>query len=230
MPPKNSPSEGSRMWMRQRLDFLGMRPTDMSRALNHSSTSRVYELLDGRRKIQPAELRPMAALLRMQVPQMLQAESGVPLDRLSPPLFDHMTVDGVPPLRVLRAEPIPIGNPQPGRWLVQGTEAAILARPELLYFAPRAFALIVQDEANAPVYHPRDHILINPDLPVRELDDCLFCSSLDPDIRTEVTVQVARLCKKNHRDWTVKQYGDTERKIPKKDWPGCWKIVARYIH
>lgn len=182
-------------------------------------------MTQGKRKIQPREVEPMATFLRMSVGQLMQANNGVPLDKLRPPLLDH-GADGVPPLRVLRAEPVQIG-----RWMVEGTEVSMLGRPDLLWFAPRAFALIVQDEANAPVYHPRDHVLVNPDLPLRDGDDAVFCSQNDPDIRGRVQVILARLLRKNHTTWHVRQYSESaERRLPKKDWPGCWKICARYIH
>ncbi len=184
-------------------------------------------MIAGTRKIQPREMEPMAAFLRMQVGQMLQANNGIPLDKVVPPLNDHVPPGGVPPLRVLRAEPV-----QVGRWVVEGSEVSILGRPDLLHHSPRAFALIVQDETNQPVYHVRDHILVNPDLPVREGDDVVLCSQTEPPYaKQQVQMMLARLTRKNHAAWLVRQYGENgERRLHKKDWPGVWKVCARYIH
>ena len=57
-------------WLRDRLRMIGETPTGLARELE-IAPPRVYEMIGGRRAMQPSEVEPTAAFLKWTVPQLL---------------------------------------------------------------------------------------------------------------------------------------------------------------
>src|SRR3546814_3704842 len=108
-----------------------------------------------------------------------------------------------------------------GRWLlhVSRTEGAMV-RPDFIRFSMTAFAIVVQDERNSPVYRARDRILINPESPVTPGDDVVLGSGNDLLTLDELHLIPGQLTKMTATGWSLTQYADGhQRPFPIEQFP-----------
>ena len=93
-----------------------------------------------------------------------------------------------------------------------------------------AFAIVVQDERNSPVYRARDRILINPESPVSPGDDVVLGSGSDLLAFDELHLVPGQLTEMTAKGWSLKQYaGGHQRLFPIEQFPTTWKIVSRFM-
>lgn len=106
-------------------------------------------------------------------------------------------------------------------------KAGEVDRPAFLEFSEKAFATKVLDNRNAPVYRARDTILIDPDEPALDGEDCVFTA--DPGAESGAPAVIGCLVSSTPTAWIAKQYAAKEqRELPKATFPNCWPIVGRY--
>src|SRR3546814_749455 len=105
-----------------------------------------------------------------------------------------------------------------------------MVRPDFIRFSMTAFAIVVQDECNSPVYRARDRILINPESPVTPGDDVVLGSGNDLLTLDELHLIPGQLTKMTATGWSLTQYADGhQRPFPIEQFPMAWKIVSRFM-
>lgn len=131
----------------------------------------------------------------------------------------------LPALVVWRAVPSS-GSRYGGFVILHETEGEV-ARPAHLIHQKKAFAFKVIDDANVPVYRPRDHLIVDPDTAAITGDDCLFADGIE---KPEGSVAiVGTIASSTVLLWIITQYGrEGEIELPKVEFPHAWPIVGRY--
>src|SRR3546814_18890508 len=105
-----------------------------------------------------------------------------------------------------------------------------MVRPDFIRFSMTAFAIVVQDERNSPVYRARDRILINPESPVTPGDDVVLGSGNDLLTFDELHLIPGHLTERTAAGRTLKQYADGhQRSFPTEQFPAAWKIVGSFM-
>jgi SOS-response transcriptional repressor LexA len=215
-------------WLRHRLRAVNASATDLARHLERPP-ARVYEMIKGQRQFQPHEIAKAAFFLKIGEAQLLELIEGrvdakdVAINSVNALPWANVSETSVPLLRTTLAPH--------GRWLLHVTnEEGDVIRPDFTRFSVTAFAIVVQDERNSPVYHARDRILIDPESSVSPGDDVVLSSVADLDTREEVHVIPGQLKKMSEASWSLKQYANAdERSFSKRQFPSAWKIVSRFM-
>jgi hypothetical protein len=210
-------------WMKERLTEVGKRPIDLARHLN-IPPSRVYEMLKGERRIQPREIPLIATFLNMTSQQIV----------------GHLNVtDATPPVPVFSAD-APLGplvvwrgaRGGDGGWIVFNEVAGEVARQDFLAFSKSAFATMVIDALNEPVYRVRDRIVIDPASPCAIGDDCFLMNAPETVKPGDGTPAImGRLVKEEAQHWQLEQYASPGKpiRVPKSKCGACFPIVGRYL-
>jgi transcriptional regulator with XRE-family HTH domain len=102
-----------------------------------------------------------------------------------------------------------------------------IKRPDPLATVKKGYGVIVVGESMVPAVRPGATVLVNPHLPPKVEDLCLFMSG--PEDREfkatlkEYRGQTADL-------WKVRRYGDDPKDftLKKRDWPRCHVVVVQY--
>lgn len=102
---------------------------------------------------------------------------------------------------------------------------SVVLRPQPLEHVRGGYGLLVVVDSMMPIVRAGDIVLVNPHLPPRLDDICLFIHTIN-DIRTLLTLKEFR--GQNTDSWQVKQYYPKERifSLSKRDWPKCHVIVG----
>lgn len=215
-------------WLPQRLRAVNASATNLARYLE-IPPARVYEMIKGQRQFQPREVAKAAFFLKIGEAQLVMLIEGrvdakdVSINHVTTLPWANVSEISVPLLRATLAVH--------GRWLLHATsEDGTMMRPDFSRFSATAFALVVQDERNSPVYRARNRILIDPESPVSPGDDVILSSVTNLDAHEELHVIAGQLTKMSETNWVLKQYavGDN-RSFLKKQFPAAWKIVSRFM-
>lgn len=214
-------------WLRQRLRAVNASATDLARHLE-IPPARVYEMIKGQRQFQPHEIAKAAAFLKIGNAQLLELIEGrveaedVAINNPNTMPWANVNEIAVPLLRTTLAPH--------GRWLLHVTnEEGGIIRPHFTRFAATAFAIVVQDERNSPVYRARDQILINPESPVSSGDDVVLSTVADLGTRRHAHLIPGQLTQSTETTWSMKQYANAEERLfSKRQFPRAWKIVSRF--
>jgi hypothetical protein len=184
-------------------------------------------MIKGQRQFQPREIEKVASFLKIGEEQLVKLIKG----RVQVEDVSIDTVNAVPwtnvserSVRLLHTTLAPHG-----RWLLHVAKSERARRPELTRFSVLAFAIVVQDERNNPVFRARDRILIDPKSPVSPGDDVVLSSVGDVEMWEDMYVIPGLLTKMSEATWSLKQYaGISERSFSKRQFPSAWKIVSRF--
>lgn len=131
----------------------------------------------------------------------------------------------LPPLVLFRTAP-GTGRQADG-FILKAEKVGEVERPDFLQFSEKAFAAKVLDDRNAPAYRRRDVILVDPDSPPIDGEDCIFCA--DPAAPGGTISVVGCLILSTSKLWKVREYASkVERELPRTDYPNAWLIVGRY--
>lgn len=122
---------------------------------------------------------------------------------------------------------VPARGSRFGGFVLLAEKDGEVPRPEFLQYNQKAFSFKVLDASNAPVYRPRDHLLIDPESPALPGDDCLFGDGI---AHTDGSLcVVGNLIRATATQWIIHQYGGRgEVELPKAEYPNSWPIVGRY--
>jgi hypothetical protein len=215
-------------WLRQRLRAVHANATDLARHLE-IPPARVYEMIKGQRQFQPHEIAKAASFLKIGESQLLKLIEGaidareIGIDDANSVPWSNVSHLSVPLLRATLAAH--------GRWVLHlGREEGRVVRPEFARFSSTAFAIVVQDECNRPVYRARDRILIDPESPVSPGDDVVLSSESKIDAQETLHVIPGQLANMTEATWTLKQYAnDVDRSFSRRQFPSAWKIISRFM-
>lgn len=215
-------------WLRQRLRAVNATSADLARHLR-IPPARVYEMIKGQRQFQPHEIAAAASFLKIGEGQFRRLIDGdiaaeeVSIDgEAAVPWADRNGL-AVPMLRATL-------GPH-GRWLLHVADSVgALARPDFIRFSMTAFAIVVQDDRNNPVYRARDRILVDPETPVSPGDDVVLSTGSVAPSPAFPQLILGQLTKANETAWSLKQYGNGyERPFPIVQFRNAWKIVSRFM-
>lgn len=222
-------------WMKKRLRELDKSGAAFARHLGIPS-ERVYEMWVGKRRLQQEEIGPAARFLELTEAELIAHLEGRTLNEtrkqsensavqqvaqaLQP--FVDMTL---PPLVLYRTANA-VGN-EWGGFMIFAQRTDEVPRPFFLKFSKNAFAFRVIDDRMHPAYRRWDILIIDPDSPAIEGEDCLFTVSLQADSSGLSVTGCLKSSTDTH--WTVHQYGTKQdQNLPKSTFPEAWPIVGRY--
>lgn len=214
-------------WLRPRLRAVNATASDLARHLDLPPV-RVYEMIKGQRRFQPNEIAKAASFLKIGEDQLIGLIEGQ-LDA------DEVGIDDVTalPWAIATKMPVPLMRAtllSHGFWMLHvKEETGAVARVGLVHFPAAAFAIVVQDEHNSPVYRARDCILIDPETPVSPGDDVILSNVITVAAGDMAEVIPGQLTKVSEAAWSLRQYAiGAERAFPKARLPSAWKIVSRF--
>lgn len=221
-------------WLKSRLEELGISGADFARALGLPK-SRVYEMQSGKRRLQPSEIGPAARALRMSEAELLALIEGRTSTAGKNGAYHEIDIRSIRPLRQGDTPPPPLviyrtaqgERGRHGDFMLYAERAGETDRPEFLRFSGKAFAARILGGENNPAYRPRDLVLVDPDTPTIDGEDCLFTGNVEaPEGAASV---IACLVSSTAKSWITRQYGvKGERELAKTEFPNAWPIVGRY--
>lgn len=130
-----------------------------------------------------------------------------------------------PPLVLFKTEQLE--KSRGGGFMLSVQPAGEVERPDFLRYSAKAFAAKVLDDNNAPAYRKRDVILVDPESPSIEDEDCCFAGDITTD--GGALAVIGCLISSTATTWKVRQYAvKGERDLGKADFPNAWPIVGRY--
>jgi transcriptional regulator with XRE-family HTH domain len=102
----------------------------------------------------------------------------------------------------------------------------MVRRPEPLANVRKGYGVIAVGESMVPAVRPGDVLLVNPHLPPRAEDVCLFIFDHEGEFRATIK----EYCSQSPDAWKVKRYKPEEKTftLRKKDWPKCHVVVGKY--
>ncbi|HEY1034979.1 MAG TPA: hypothetical protein VGE09_08360 [Pseudoxanthomonas sp.] len=177
----------------------------------------------GKRRLQQNEIAPAARFLEMSEADLVGLLEGRVTNEYTSRNISETNVRqgdaNAPGLILYRSSLVETGTR--GTWMLYAERAGEVERPDYLGFSKTAFAVRVLNDDNKPAYRARDVILIDPDSPAINGDDCIFAGSLPAEtISGELIRDTPSL-------WIIRQHAiDGEREIPKAAFPNAWPIVA----
>lgn len=221
-------------WLKARLSAVGLTGADFAKALGLPK-SRVYEMQSGKRRLQPKEIAPAAHALKMTEAELLAAIEGRSRPAGTNGRDHEIDIGSIRPLRQGDTPPPPLviyrtaqgERSRQGDFMLYAERAGETDRPEFLRFSGKAFAARILGGENNPAYRPRDLVLVDPDTPLIEGEDCLFTGNVnDPNGALSV---IACLISSTGKAWITRQYGvKGERELQRAEFPNAWPIVGRY--
>jgi transcriptional regulator with XRE-family HTH domain len=172
-------------------------------------------------------LEKIADVLGLDLALLVRAGSG----QKSTPRVGTGTVSrtfighSLPALVVWRA--IPNQDGRSGGFVILREKEGEVPRPDHLLHQQKAFAFKVIGDENAPVYRPRDVLLVDPDTAAIAGDDCLFADGIESHQGS--VALVGYFLRSTPTTWIVTQYGrEGEIELPKAEFPHAWPLAGRY--
>jgi phage repressor protein C with HTH and peptisase S24 domain len=119
----------------------------------------------------------------------------------------YATTEGGDGIMVLSSEPVDVTD-----------------RPSSIARVKDAYGIIVTGESMVPILRPGDTVIVNPHLPPRPEDLCVFRVEREGEFRSTVKEFVRKV----PDGWRVKRYRPKEREYVLKvaDWDNCHVVVA----
>lgn len=144
---------------------------------------------------------------------------------------EHTAADGVLPGAELVGEAdLPVfGTAQGGRGALVVTDRAVdwVARPAPLLRVRDGYGMIVTGDSMAPAHKSGSTALVNPHLPPRAGDTCIFRSHADDGT---VTICIKELVRFTDDAWHVKQYNPKKSfTLKRSEWQVCHVTVGNYF-
>jgi phage repressor protein C with HTH and peptisase S24 domain len=212
-------------WIKERLDEIGRRPIELSRALG-LPPARVYEMIKGVRRVQPDEIGRMAAFLDWPETHLVAMIDGRATSKAG-----HRTAKAAKPAGTsvrVTSEAARSGQPDIPVWAAAqaGEDGALILVPDPVDYIYRSermrgvrnpFAFQIVGSSMSPALEHGDQVVINPALLVRPGVDCVF---IQQQRDGTFLALVKRLLRQTADHWHVRQY-DPRRDfdLPKKKWP-----------
>jgi phage repressor protein C with HTH and peptisase S24 domain len=218
-------------WIKERLDEIGRRPIELSRALG-LPPARAYEMIKGIRRVQPDEIGRLAAFLdwpESHVVALLDGRATSKSGKRSP---STARAPIPPPARArvaLASEAAREGRPDIPVWAAAqaGDDGALILVPDPVDYIFRSermrgvrnpFAFQIVGSSMSPALEHGDQVVINPALLVRPGVDCVF---IQQQRDGTFLALVKRLLRQTADNWHVRQYD------PKKDFDLAKKKWSR---
>jgi plasmid maintenance system antidote protein VapI len=219
-------------WMRDRLGELDKSGAELARALGIPK-SRVSEMLAGKRRLQPNEIRPVARFLEIPEAQVV-ANLSVTLNANKEQIEEIVPQIGGnnrQPIRDLQSplvvyRTVLIEGGRRGGFMLFQEPIDEVPRPFFLKFSAKAFATKILNDDNHPVYKRWDTVAVDPGGSMALGEDHMFSPDVSPDGDIAVIGCLKQITASN---WIVHCYGTKQdQELPRSEYPHAWPIVARY--
>jgi phage repressor protein C with HTH and peptisase S24 domain len=200
-------------WIKERLDEVGRRPIELSRALG-LPPARVYEMIKGVRRVQPDEIGRMAAFLDWPESHLIAMIDGRATSKAG-----NRSAKAVKPAApgsrvALTSEAARLGQPDIPVWAAAqaGDDGALILVPDPVDYIFRSermrgvrnpFAFQIVGSSMSPALEHGDQVVINPALLVRPGVDCVF---IQQQRDGTFLALVKRLLRQTADNWHVRQY------------------------
>lgn len=212
-------------WLKDRLREVGKLPIELARHLN-VAPPRVYEMLNGKRRLQLHEIGPTAAFLEWPEAKVLE-HLGLP--PAAKPINDARQPAQVllPSDRDARAS-LEVWASAEG-----GEEGAMLITTGPIDYIPRpaglpvrgSFAVYLVGDSMSPAYEHGDQLFIDTNKPVRGGADCLFVQELDDGT---LLALAKRLVRPTADKWRVQQFNPhKEFDLDRRTWSKAWTVTGK---
>lgn len=189
-----------------------------------------------RRVLAPALEIPESSLIAGETNGTVNPMSGPAQRRIAEPLAQvKVTADGrgdnliKPAAELFGDADLPVfGTAQGGRGALVVTDRAVdwVVRPAPLLRVRDGYGMIVSGESMEPACRPGSTALVNPHLPPRPGDICIFRSHADDGT---VTVCIKELVRFTDDAWFVKQYNPKRNfSLKRSEWQVCHVTVGNY--
>ena len=220
-------------WLRSRLVEIGKTGADFARALQ-IPTSRVYEMMAEKRRLQPTEVGRAARFLEMTEAELVARLEGRDLNEIKKQADESLPQVGGnnrQPYSDISERPLVLYRSvlldgRRGSFMLHREPTDEVPRPFFLKFSYQAFAIKVQDDANYPMYRRWDTVIIDPAGSTVINEDHLFTQDLDPE---GVLSVIGCLKQSTGTHWIVHLYGTKQdQELTKAEFPRAWPIVAKY--
>jgi len=218
-------------WIKERLDEIGRRPIELSRALG-LPPARAYEMIKGIRRVQPDEIGRLAEFLDWPESHVVALIDGRATSKSGKRSPSTTRAPIPPPARArvaLASEAAREGRPDIPVWAAAqaGEDGALILVPDPVDYIFRSermrgvrnpFAFQIVGSSMSPALEHGDQVVINPALLVRPGVDCVF---IQQQRDGTFLALVKRLLRQTADNWHVRQYD------PKKDFDLAKKKWAR---
>jgi hypothetical protein len=222
-------------WMQVRLRVLGKSGAALGRHLGIPK-ERVYEMFAGKRRLQQEEIGPTARFLEWSEAELIAHLEGRVLNETNKQIGNiamqqvaalpqPFSDSNLPPLVLYKsAQTLDTGR---GEFMLLAQRTDEVPRPFFLKFSTKAFAVRVLNDRMEPAYRRWDTLIIDPDSPAIDGEDCLFTDN--PEAPGGGLSVIANLKASTDGHWSVHQYGTKQDfELPKSEFPQAWPIVGRY--
>lgn len=151
----------------------------------------------------------------------------VPLSELDTSLGLNVASQTIPANELVGPRDLPVyGTTEAGEGIMVMSSEPVDRedRPASLANVKGAYGAIVQGDSMSPIVRPRDVVVVNPHLPPRPGDLCVFRVQEHGEFRS----MLKEIVSNTGEAWKVRRY-QPERKefsIKKKDWPECHVVVT----
>ena len=230
----------------ERLQELGLNMAEISRQLGRNETY----LQQFMKKGSPRELRERERIVLAEILKVPEDElrgPSLPLPKrnyikksptteslvepnMRAPYHGRGGAQSIPAAELFANLDLPVfGTAQGGDGSLIITERAVdwVARPSMLLRVQDAYGMIVTGDSMDPVLKSGSTALINPHLPPRAGDMCLFRNHED-DGATHAAIKEFR--GETDTSWRVRQYNpEKDFTLKKSDWQICHRIVGSYF-
>jgi phage repressor protein C with HTH and peptisase S24 domain len=198
-------------WIKERLDEIGRRPIELSRALG-LPPARVYEMIKGVRRVQPDEIGRMAAFLDWPENHLVAMIDGRATSKAGS--RSAKTAKPAASRVALTSEAARLGQPDIPVWAAAqaGDDGALILVPDPVDYIFRSermrgvrnpFAFQIVGSSMSPALEHGDQVVINPALLVRPGVDCVF---IQQQRDGTFLALVKRLLRQTADNWHVRQF------------------------
>jgi SOS-response transcriptional repressor LexA len=214
-------------WLKKRLKEIGKTGAGLARALG-TSKQRIYEMYRGDRRFQQDEIARAARFLEWTEAELLARIEGRRAysvskvsEKVPPPASDKTLT----PLVLYRA--VPSHTARQAGYMLQAEQIGEIARPGDLEFSPKAFAVKLLDASCEPAYRFLDTLLVDPEDPLVEGEDCIFTA--DKEEPSGGHCVIARLKRSTDTAWITRGFtSEEELPLPRSEFPYCWPIIGKF--
>lgn len=209
-------------WLEERLKQLpGKTKAGLARAIGKPQT-RITDLVKGRRRILENEWGVVASYLEWSVDELhLAVEGHMPASqRIFTAALQSTTMD------------LPIYGSTPsggGVVMLDPKQIGRTERPPILQYSSVAFSFYCTTGQHAPIFEPKDLLLVDPARPAAVGDDVVIVKGYTPGGKVGFDGIVCRLMGQTDKHWDILQWkAGQNRKLAKDEWPRALFIAGKY--
>ena len=113
--------------------------------------------------------------------------------------------------------------------MIDPVPVQMVERPEFLRYSAAAFGIYCNGSQQAPVFEPRDLVIVDPNKPTALGDDVVFVKHFSIGEATPFQGILRRLIGQTETHWMVRQFNPaSDYKISKEEWPRALFVAGKY--